>query len=104
MKNGVSLQIATNGNVNDLSAFTAVVGFSTDAAGHNVVSTGTGIVQPARVLVHLGKTSKVHVTGWQALFDALPAGTYYLTITLTDVFGNSASAVSSTPVVSTKLS
>jgi hypothetical protein len=95
LKKGAVVSLANSGNVKDLSVFTAVVGFSTDPAGHNIVARGVGKLQPARFLVRPGKTAKVRLTGWKPLFAALPAGAYYLTVTLTDAAGNIASAVSS---------
>jgi hypothetical protein len=48
--------------------------------------------------IRMGKTTRVHVTGWQSLFAGLPSASYYLTVTLTDASGNTAFVVSSTTV------
>jgi len=94
LKKGAMLSITTTGNVNDLSTFTAVVGFSTDPAGHNIVAAGAGKLKPSKFQVRLGKSTKVRFTRWQSLLAGLPTASYYLTVTLTDANGNSAVAVS----------
>jgi Bacterial Ig-like domain (group 3)/PKD domain len=94
LKAGATLAISEGGNVNDLSKFTAVIGLATDASGQNIVASTAGIISPVKLSIHLGKITKVHVKGWNALIAGLPAGTYYLTVTLIDATGNSAFAVS----------
>jgi hypothetical protein len=101
LKKGATLSLSTTGNTNDLSDFRAVIGFSTDSAGSNIVATTAGTIVPVKVLVRLGKASKIHVTGWQSLLANLPTGSYYLTVTLTDSSGNTARAVSPQAVSST---
>jgi hypothetical protein len=96
---GAIVSLETDGNANDLSSFTAVIGLSTDAGGKDIVASAPGTITPATLLVHLGKTTKVHITGWDALFAQLSAGSYYLTVTLTDATGNSTTTVSSTAAV-----
>jgi hypothetical protein len=94
LRSGAVLGVSESGNVNDLSKFTAVIGFATDAKGQNVVASTSGIISPVTLSVRLGKIAKVHVKGWNALIASLPAGDYYLTVTLTDATDNSARAVS----------
>jgi len=93
-KSSALLSIINNGNVNDLSTFTAVASISTDASGRNIVVTGGGMVQTVKLLLRIGKTSKVRVSGWHSLLAALPSGAYYLTVTLTDANGHNVSVVS----------
>jgi hypothetical protein len=95
-KSGAYVSITTSGNTIDLSGFTAVIGFSTDAGGHDVVNTAVGIVKPTIVIIQPGRATKVKVTGWNALMATLPSGSFYLMVTLTDANGNSASVVSPT--------
>jgi hypothetical protein len=99
IKLGTTLTITNTGNVDDLTKFTAVVGFATDAAGQNIIATGTGIVSTHPLRIRAGKTAKLAVSGWKALLAGVPAGSYYLTVTLTDATGDSALAVSGLVVV-----
>lgn len=89
---GAPLIITNSGNVDDTSTFTATIGFATDAAGSNIVGTTAGTLLPTKVTVRAGKTAAIHVTGWKNL---VTAGTHFLTVTLTDANGNTATAVSS---------
>ncbi len=91
---GTVLSIANSGNVDYRTTFTATVGFSTDAAGHNVVATGAGRLRPARVLIRAGRASNIFVTGWQPVLATLPAGSYFFTITLVGSDGRTITAVS----------
>jgi hypothetical protein len=98
LRSGAILALTTKGNVTDLSKFTAEIGFSTDAAGQDIVATGAGIATPARLLVRVGKAAKLRVSGWQALVAGLPKGSYFLTVTLSDATGHVVSVVSQKPV------
>jgi hypothetical protein len=93
-KVGAALSLTNAGNVDDVSKFTAVIGFSTDAAGQNLVATGPGIVSIHPLRIPAGKTARLSVTGWKSLLGSVPAGSYYLTVTMSDATGNSAFAVS----------
>lgn len=95
---GATVALVDNGNINDSSTFTAVIGISTDASGQNIVASGSGIIHPVKLSLRPGHVSKVHVTGWESPFSSLAAGTYYLTVTLTDADGHSASVVSAQSV------
>jgi hypothetical protein len=99
IKSGAALTITNGGNVDDDSKFTAVIGYSTDAAGQNIVATGPGLVATRPLRVRAGKPAKLTVSGWKALLTGVPAGSYYLTVTLTDASGHTASAISGPVVV-----
>ena len=98
LKRGTTLTITNTGNVDDVSKLTATIGFSTDAAGQNIVASGAGIVTTHPLRIRAGKSIKLPISSWQKIFAKLPAGSYYLTATVTDASGNSAVAVSSTTV------
>jgi hypothetical protein len=85
LSRGAFVTIANSGNVDSISKFTAVIGLSTDAAGRNIVATGVGLVRPAVVRIRPSHTVRVRVTGWDVVRATLPAGLYFLTLTLTDV-------------------
>jgi len=94
---GASLSISNAGNINDAGPFSAVIGFSTDSGGSDIAGTDPGILAAARLTVRAGTTARVHVTGWETLFNELATSLhYFLTVTVTDANGNSASAVSGT--------
>jgi hypothetical protein len=95
---GAVITITNSGNVDDVSKFKAVVGLATDAAGQDIVGSGAGIILVRPIRVRAGKSARLSVSGWKSLAATLPAGSYYLTLTLTDASGNSAFAVSGTAV------
>jgi hypothetical protein len=92
---GAPLLITNTGNVDDIGSFIAVIGFSTDLGGSDIVGTMAGTLSPARLTVRAGTTVRVHVTGWSTLFNQLASSIpFFPTVTVTDANGNSASAVS----------
>ena len=96
VKKGATVTLTNAGNIADTGVYTATVAFSSDAAGKTIVATGAGVLHPNKFTLKAGKSGKLKVTGWQAISTALPAGSYYLVVTLTDASGHSATAVSAT--------
>lgn len=93
---GAPLIITNSGNIDDANTFTATIGFATDSGGTNIVGTSAGTLAPSKLTVRAGKTGTIHVTGWGPLFKSVvTSGPFFLTVTLTDASGNSATAVSS---------
>jgi hypothetical protein len=98
---GAPLILTNGGNIDDNSVLTATIGFSTDSGGANIIGASTGKLAPARVIVRANKTAHLHVAGWNALLKTLPSqGPLFLTVTVTDAEGRSASVVSSAPIAS----
>jgi hypothetical protein len=96
VNSGDTLTITNNGNIEDNSKFTGTLGFSLDSAGaHSIGSTiavTTGTLQ-----IKAGKSVKVHLSAWKLNLSGPVSGVpYYLTASLTDATGDSASALSST--------
>ncbi len=91
---GAILSLTTAGNTSDLSTFTAEIGLSTDAAGQDVVARGAAVMPVSAILVRVGHTTRLRITGFGSLYDSVAAGPYYLTITFTDSTGHTATAVS----------
>jgi hypothetical protein len=91
---GAELTISNSGNFDDRTALTAVVGFSSDAAGKNILASGPGTVKPTVTLIRAGHSARVRVTGWQNVVSASLPGTFYYTVTLTDQSGNTLTVVS----------
>jgi hypothetical protein len=94
LTHGATLTVTNSGNFDDVTHLTAVVGFASDAAGQNILASGTGTVTPKVITIRAGRSTRVRVTGWQnVVFAALPS-TFYYTVTLTDQLGDTMTAVS----------
>ena len=92
---GAPLIITNSGNIDDTSTFTATIGLATNMDGTGTAATGPGTLAPPKVTVRAGKTATIHVTGWDPLLKSIVSPTsYFLTVTITDANGNSASVVS----------
>ncbi|HWE93210.1 MAG TPA: choice-of-anchor tandem repeat GloVer-containing protein [Tepidisphaeraceae bacterium] len=96
---GATLTITNNGNVDDVTPFTAVLAFSTDSAGTQAVAGLTSTVVTGTIHIKAGKSVNIHLNGWKSLASSLTASVpYFATVTLTDASGNSAFAVNSISV------
>jgi FtsP/CotA-like multicopper oxidase with cupredoxin domain len=98
LQSGDTLTLTNTGNIEDDGTFVATIGFSFDPQGMSPIG-GSG---SAGKTYHIkpGKSVKVHSTDWTKIASGLEPGVpYYLTVSVTDSTGNSASAVSSTSFV-----
>ena len=93
---GTPMSVDNDGNIDDTSAFTVTIGLATNMDGTGIAASGAGTLAPAKFTVRAGKTFPIHVTGWDPLLKSIVSPTsYFLTVTITDANGNSASVVSS---------
>jgi hypothetical protein len=87
---GAVITITNNGNAIDLSTFTAVAGYSLDAAGTQPLVGRTLTTTTPRLRLLPGKSATIRLTSWSSLSPNVAAGVaYYATLTLTDAAGNS---------------
>lgn len=96
VNNGDTVTITNTGNIDDVTSLTSSIGFSHDSAGAQPVA-GSTVVLGSPIQIKPGKRVKLHLTQWTSLLSALtPGSRYFLTVTVTDQNGVSASAVSPT--------
>ncbi len=96
LTSGASIIVTNNGNIDDVTELSALLGFSTDPAGMQPVPQVTTTVFTHLLHLKAGKSMSVHLSGWKSLTLGLTHGVqYFATVTLTDQANNSVLAVDS---------
>jgi hypothetical protein len=92
---GADITITNNGDIDEITVFNIVSGYSLDAAGLQVIAGLSETVTTRLVRIRPGQSLTIHVKAWSSIKPNLAAGTpYYATLTISDASGNSATAVS----------
>jgi Bacterial Ig-like domain (group 3) len=101
LTSGATLIVTNNGNIDDVTELSALLGFSTDPAGSQPVPDVSTTVFTHLLHLKAGKSMSVRLSGWKSLVLGLTHGVqYFATATLTDQAGNSVLAVDSANPVS----
>lgn len=95
---GAVIVLTNVGNIDEASGLTALLGFSTDAAGADAVGQSATVSLGKPRVKAAGGIAKLKTNGWKTLISSLAAGNYYLTMTVRDAAGNAASAVSASQI------